>query len=101
MITTPSSSPVITTTVPRLKLRKSLIHMALSMLCPLYLYINKLLKKEERISASIPFNLFPSFCNLFENLWRTEAGKNTDIGDTTRKPPYKSTAYAHSNAVLA
>jgi hypothetical protein len=39
MITTPSSSPVITTTVPRLKLRKSLIHMALSMLCPLYIYV--------------------------------------------------------------
>jgi hypothetical protein len=53
MITTPSSSPVITTTVPRLKLRKSLIHMALSMLCPLYLYINKLLKKEESIFVSI------------------------------------------------
>jgi len=53
MITTPSSSPVITTTVPRSKLRKSLIHMALSMLCPLYLYINKLLKKEERNFLSI------------------------------------------------
>lgn len=62
MITTPSSSPVITTTVPRLKLRKSLIHMALSMLCPLYLYINKLLKKEESNFVSIFFH--PSVISL-------------------------------------
>jgi hypothetical protein len=58
MITPPSSSPVITTTVPRSKLRKSLIHKALSMLCPLYLYINKLLKKEESVHASILLQSF-------------------------------------------